>query len=139
MRILSKFVAAVVLVALSATPLLAAIPCPGQMTPAAHCAPCCPMMTEGMGDMNMAQPADVVGAPDQAQVEQQPCCAAASAESSVPAILREAQGPVTTTSLVASVSTLPSLLPAPLQDLSRQLPVRTERSRVYSRLCTFRI
>jgi len=141
MRIFSKLVAVFVAVALSATPLLAAIPCPGQMAPAAHCAPCCPMMANGMaeGMTEMAAPSGVAALQDQASIEQPPCCTASSSDSSVPAILPEAQGPVPVSALVSAASALPDLLPALLQGLPQPLPDRTGRSRVHSLLCTFRI
>ena len=68
MRLFFKLVAVLVAVALSATPLLAAIPCPGHMEPAVHCAPCCPMMTNGMatGMEDMASSSDVAALQDPA-------------------------------------------------------------------------
>jgi hypothetical protein len=87
----------------------------------------------------MGAPSDAVAPQDQAAVEQQPCCTASSSESAVPAILREAQGPVATTALVSSTSALPNRHPALRYEFKRPLPDSTGRSRVYSLLCTFRI
>lgn len=134
MKVLSKFVAAVLSIFLCATPLLAATPCFSNAQSIPNCGQCCHGMSAMTG---MAMMAPMNGG-SQAQVSQPPCCKASSADSATLATGKEPQGPVSPAFLHAGGSVALVIPPAPLPDI-RPLPDRSTDRRVHSLLCTFLI
>jgi hypothetical protein len=137
MRFAAKFVAAVLVIALWATPLSAAMLGSGGAQPTAHCRLCC----HGMAMMASADMSanSTMAAGSAAEASAPSCCKLAPGQPAAPVPVREAQGPVAGIALNTHVSAFAAVLPSAAAREMRLAPDRSPARRLHSVLCTFLI
>ena len=127
-----KLVASVLVLALAASPLLAAIPCPQAAQTKTQCGPDCPMMAKGSNGK-------VVGAPETGSNSATPTCCQKAPQPAAP--MTTQAGPERPLSLAFQLSSATSLAVVPHRS-EASVPALTPlcvATRSQASLCTFLI